>query len=222
MSRQTMVVPFSIIGSALLLIGMMVNNVDGRTRQQDPPYSTAEQTGTSIALTQTADAYVADEPTETSQPTGDSGSNPTATTQSVARTPTNTPTRVTTTVTRAPTATRSAETSTPQPTSTVPVSAVDETATPTPANQLRCVPGQSITLRGTGTPYSGFLVYFGTRAVSGGSVEVDGTFAITVVIGSERPGTYDVVVRERGNNAVLRQIECNVPYVTPTPSPSSP
>jgi hypothetical protein len=38
------------------------------------------------------------------------------------------------------------------------------------------------------------------------------------VVGHERPGRYDVAVRVRGSNKVLRQLTCMVPALSPTPT----
>jgi hypothetical protein len=49
-------------------------------------------------------------------------------------------------------------------------------------------------------------------------VSPDGRFAIPLVVGHERPGTYQVSVRVRGTEEVLRKLTCVVP-IPPTPTP---
>ncbi|HJZ46878.1 MAG TPA: hypothetical protein VKE41_06915, partial [Roseiflexaceae bacterium] len=65
-------------------------------------------------------------------------------------------------------------------------------------------------------PRAPFLVYFGQRVVSGGSVAQSGRFAATLLIGRERAGVYSIVVRVRGTSQVLLELSCAVPDVTPT------
>ncbi|NOK62388.1 MAG: hypothetical protein GFH23_1086664n12 [Chloroflexi bacterium AL-N1] len=85
------------------------------------------------------------------------------------------------------------------------------TITPTPSSELTCVPGQPVDIVGEGPPRSGFLLYFDERVVSGGSIEPDGTFAISIIVGDEQGGTYPVVVRERGTFRDLLELTCIVP-----------
>jgi hypothetical protein len=84
-----------------------------------------------------------------------------------------------------------------------------------------CPPGTPITLTGTGPARRAFLLSFGSRAVSGGSVNAAGRFRITLVVGRERAGDYPVMVRLRGVSDVLLTFTCTVPAVTsatvPTP-----
>jgi len=92
------------------------------------------------------------------------------------------------------------------------------TATPTaiPNDVLTCFPGQSLVITGDGPPHAAFLVYFGQRVVSGGSVTPNGRFATTLIIGAERAGVYSITVRVRGTSKVLLETSCAVPNVTPT------
>jgi hypothetical protein len=71
-------------------------------------------------------------------------------------------------------------------------------------------------ISGEGPPRAAFLVYFGERVVSGGSIASSGDFATTLLIGRERPGVYPIVVRVRGTPQVLLELSCAVPDVTPT------
>jgi hypothetical protein len=91
-----------------------------------------------------------------------------------------------------------------------------ETPTAIPDSTLTCFPGQPLVLTGDGPPRAAFLVYFGQRAVSGGSVSPNGRFATTLIIGPERAGVYPIVVRVRGTHKPLLETSCAVPNVTPT------
>ncbi len=120
--------------------------------------------------------------------------------------------------------------------------------TPAPAVTLSelvrftCESGARIVLTGSGPPRESFLLYFGRRAVSGGSVAPDGVYRIDMVIGRERPGEYPVSVRLRlsdrplairtyryGNDPLVRlsdaapeavptELMCVVRRETPTPT----
>lgn len=76
-------------------------------------------------------------------------------------------------------------------------------ATPTPEVALaelvrfECRSGDRIVLTGIGPPRESFLLYFGKRAVSGGSVAPNGVYRIDMLVGPERPGEYQVSVRLR-------------------------
>lgn len=76
-------------------------------------------------------------------------------------------------------------------------------ATPTPEIPLaelvrfECRSGDRIVLTGIGPPRESFLLYFGKRAVSGGSVAPNGAYRIDMLVGPERPGEYPVSVRLR-------------------------
>jgi len=76
-------------------------------------------------------------------------------------------------------------------------------ATPTPEVslaellRLECRSGERIVITGAGPPRESFLLYFGRRAVSGGSVAPNGVYRIEMLIGPERPGEYPVSVRLR-------------------------
>jgi len=113
------------------------------------------------------------------------------------------------------TALANSSTETPGETSTL-------TLTPTPLGELQCPPGVPVEISGEGPPRAPYLLYFGDRVVSGGSVEPDGRFSISLIVGSERDGTYEVTVRVRGTPQVLRQLTCTVPPTTPTPLPTYP
>jgi hypothetical protein len=71
-------------------------------------------------------------------------------------------------------------------------------------------------ITGSGPAHAAFLVYFGQRVVTGGSVTANGRFATTLIVGHERAGVYPVTVRVRGTAQVLLGISCAVPDVTPT------
>ena len=91
-----------------------------------------------------------------------------------------------------------------------------ETPIEVPDNALTCYPGQPLVITGDGPPRAAYLVYFGQRVVSGGSVSPSGRFATMLMIGSERAGVYPVAVRVRGTSQALLEFSCAVPEVTPT------
>jgi hypothetical protein len=149
----------------------------------------------------------------------------TAAATSGAGTPTATTNAGTPTVTQTPalTPTSFSGVATPVPSLTVPTPiapaqplAPTETPTALPADALTCYPGQPLVISGDGPPRAAFLVSFGQRVVSGGSVAPSGRFASTLIIGHERAGVYPVVVRVRGTSQVLLETSCAVPDVTPT------
>jgi hypothetical protein len=125
-------------------------------------------------------------------------------------TPTPTPTSLTTAATLAP--------SPNQPTPTIEPQLLEPTETPTaiPDSALICFPGQPLVVAGDGPARAAFLVYFGQRVVSGGSVTSNGRFATTLIIGRERAGVYSITVRVRGTAKLLLETSCVVPDVTPT------
>jgi hypothetical protein len=94
--------------------------------------------------------------------------------------------------------------------------------TPTASSYLICAPGERVLITGEGPPRAAFLLYFGLRVVSGGSVSLTGSFSIPLVVGHERPGSYPVTVRVRGSEQVLRELTCEVPATQPsTPTTSA-
>lgn len=196
----------SILGAGLIVIILLlvapsphnraIANQQGAPPAQedpyDPPYPPEDQTATSTTT-------------------------PITTTVTAGTATTTTATTATTTVTASPSPTTDSPTTSTadstQPTATL----AGPTPTPTPSNDLTCLPGVPIEITGDGPPRAPFLLYFNQRAVSGGSVEPDGRFAIPLVVGNERPGNYEVIVRVRGTTQILRRINCTVLAVTPTP-----
>jgi len=193
---------------------------DGAT--SEALFATAEALfGTADALDETAQAITATGTRTTtvtgtpptSAPTGSRTSTVTGTP------PTNTPTR-----TRTITPTNGTPSTLPAtPTRTEAPLTVEPIATPTllptPDDALTCAPGIPVVITGDGPPRAAFLLYFGQRPVSGGSVDPYGRFEATLIVGSERAGVYPVTVRQRGTPHVLREVTCSVPAVTPTPLP---
>jgi hypothetical protein len=152
----------------------------------------------------------------------------TITVTGTAGTATGTPGTSTPTATRtailSPTGTGGLATPTPTLSSSVPTvgqQPIEPTATlpQAPEDALTCFPGDPVLITGDGPPRAAFLLYFGDRVVSGGSVAPNGRFATRLVVGNERGGIYSVSVRVRGTSNVLREITCSVPDVTPTPLP---
>lgn len=75
------------------------------------------------------------------------------------------------------------------------------TPTSPPIEQLLtisdCRAGVRVIITGSGPAREPYLLFFGRRAVAGGSVAADGRFQTSLLIGKERPGTYPVTVRQR-------------------------
>ena len=228
MSRHNFWTPLSVLIAGLvvivvLLAGPHTRSVAGPQLQEDypPPTATAK-----AALTQTAAA--AETATWRAKYPGPVNNTATATKSPVGSTatPTRTDESATDEGATAQASASATESDTPpdqaEPPIDTPEASATPTFTPTPANDLECSPGQPITISGEGPPRAPFLLYFDQRAVSGGSVEPDGRFTITLVVGSERAGAYEVTVRVRGGTQVLRRLTCSVPPTTPTPLPTVP
>ncbi len=100
-----------------------------------------------------------------------------------------------------------------------------ETAAATPTAELpdgvealTCMPGETVRLTGEAEPGTALLAYFNDRPVGGGFARPDGQFTIDLLIGEERPGSYLVEVRDRTTRALVLQLGCEVPALTPTPT----
>ena len=209
MSRQNIAAPLSVLLAGVVVIIMLLlggGPSTAATGRAQTGYTPAEQTATASALTATA-AYLA--PSAQGQP---------------SVTPTTTITAVvTSTVTPQTTNTATVASATPTPTlaptepSPADLAPPTEAPTATPSNELSCVPGVPVAIAGQGPPHTAYLLYFGERAVGGGTIEQDGTFLAKLIVGQERAGTYDVTVRVRGTGQLLRQVTCAVPALTPTP-----
>jgi hypothetical protein len=113
-----------------------------------------------------------------------------------------------------------APTVTPRPPASQPTAAPTATVVVEVASGERaitCPAGEIVEIKGSGPPRAPVLIYFNERAIGGGSVRPDGTFIFPLKVGDERPGSYPVVVRTRGAWEVLVEVECVVPYLSPTP-----
>jgi len=181
--------------------------IDAMTATADAMTATADaMTEVADAMTAEADAVTPGAQTATSTMTPGVGT-PTATP---------TPTRASTSI---PLAAPLAPTLIP-PTPTIEIDpqrlAPTETPTALPDSALICFPGQPLVITGGGPARAAFLLYFGQRVVSGGSVTPNGRFATTLVVGRERAGVYPITVRVRGSTKVLLATSCAVPNVAPT------
>jgi hypothetical protein len=110
--------------------------------------------------------------------------------------------------------------SVPNVTPTPPDEAI-ATLSPTPIDAFTCTPGVPVEIAGDGPPRAPLLLYFDERPVGGGSVALNGRFALKLIVGQERAGEYKVTVRVRGTSQPLHQVTCSVPNVTPTPLPGT-
>ena len=216
MSRQSSWSPLSLLLAGLVVIIILVAGPDTSTR------AVQSSTYPAPALTQTAAASQTAAAASPSAYPGPGTASPTATRASGTVTPT---AKGTQTATARATATATSvifptEITQPTPAFEEPEATSTPAPTATPVSELTCAPGVPLEISGEGPPRAPFLLYFGERAVSGGSVEPDGRFVIALIVSSERAGTYTVTVRVRGTSQVLRELTCSVPAVTPTPLPS--
>jgi len=224
MSRQNKAGTVSILLIGLIVLSVCLVSIDTRvsaiarlqnstvtpTPCEDDPNDCADYATDDAmdAMTASADALTATAGTTPGAITT------TATTGSRVGTPTLTPTPTATNSTTAATLAPSPI----QPTPSVEPQQLAPTDTPTtiPESELICFPGQPLVLSGEGPARAPFLVYFGQRVVSGGSVSSNGRFATTLIIGPERAGVYSIAVRVRGTSKALLETTCAVPNVTPT------
>lgn len=231
MSRHNLSGPIGVLAAGLVVIVMLLVMPD-----INPDATTRRQIGANgVAAEQNCPGYPNAQynyipticPTSTSTPTTSgtpATSTPTASKTPATGTPTVTGTAALLTQTPSPSPTPTIlfggpvdeATETPEPTETATPTV---TLTPTPSDQLLCAPGVPVEISGEGPPRAPFLLYFGNRAVSGGSVDPAGHFSIALTVGNERAGSYPVQVRLRGSSQVLRRLTCAVPVVTPTPMP---
>lgn len=85
-----------------------------------------------------------------------------------------------------------------------------------------CAPGQLVPVAGDGAPpRAALLLSWGGRIVGGGLARADGRYTLTLAVGRERPGSYDVAVVTRSEREVLQRFRCVVPGAG-APVPSSP
>jgi hypothetical protein len=92
---------------------------------------------------------------------------------------------------------------------------------PTEISQLKstitCASGLPVEIAGVAPPRAALLLYFGQRAVGGGSAASDGSFKLILNVGDERSGSYPVSVLVRGSWQEVASTTCVVPYLSPTP-----
>ncbi len=190
------------IGTALLVIG---GEVEVTAQQGYPAPGTTASPSSDYPPPASPTATAATSPTATPAPA--------TTTPTVPQTPT------------APSTVRPTLTSTLPPTRVPPTAPqfaqIASTTPPTPAfpGALECAPGRSILISGVAPPHAPLLIYFGSRIVGGGSARASGDFALPLILGMERAGTYEVTVRIRGTEQIVRSVICTVPPTTPTPVP---
>ncbi len=84
-------------------------------------------------------------------------------------------------------------------------------------NAITCTYGVPIEINGFAPPRAALLLYFGPRAVGGGSAAADGSFTLILNVGNERSGSYPVSVLVRGSWQEVAHTTCVVPYLSPTP-----
>ncbi|NNJ11689.1 hypothetical protein EKD04_015240 [Chloroflexales bacterium ZM16-3] len=103
------------------------------------------------------------------------------------------------------------------PTRLIPTSTATPTA-PLDSTAVLCVPGQTIIIDGSADPSVALIVTFGGRPVGGGFSRDDGSYRLRLRIGDERPGTYLIEVEDRDTSALFKELTCQVPAFTPTPT----
>jgi hypothetical protein len=151
--------------------------------------------------------------------TATAGAIQTATAQQLTRTAlvTLTPTSATPQATVLPTPTL---TSIPT-TRPLPTFLPNPTLTPTPAEPItgqaaepairNCLPGVPMLIRGNAPARAGLLLFFAKRAVGGGVADANGNFSLSLTIGNERPGEYQIAVYVRGSWQEVFRASCTVP-----------
>ena len=229
MSQRSLFWPLSLIAAFALLVVMLlfgalpsvlVAQTDQCAESYPTPgpvrescYTTATARVANNAKTNTASAKTA-YPPPTTPPQNIAPPAPTAAPAQEATatlTPTNTVRPATATLgpTRTPTATRQVAQGTPTSTATSVLAGLET---------ILCVPGTTVTITGEASPGLVILAYFNARPVGGALTRRDGTYRMLLNIGDERPGVYAVELRERLSRALVRELACEVPSATPTPT----
>jgi hypothetical protein len=223
MTRRSLSVPLTLIGafaallillmSGLLPSAVLVAQVSSCPDPEYPNLSYSECKGTQQAgqegpaATNTTGSTGGNTGGGNSQP-AQASSTPT-TTRSITATVGTSQATATLGATASPTLTRApAETAAATPTAELPDG----------VEALTCMPGETVRLTGEAEPGTALLAYFNDRPVGGGFARPDGQFTIDLLIGEERPGSYLVEVRDRTTRALVLQIGCEVPALTPTPT----
>jgi hypothetical protein len=87
-----------------------------------------------------------------------------------------------------------------------------------------CAPGQLVSVSGgSAPPNNSLLLTWAGRAVGGGVADRTGRYNLTLAVGHERPGSYDVAVVVRDSREPLQRFRCVVPGVgAPPPAPVTP
>jgi hypothetical protein len=200
MQNPSLRTPLGVLAAGLVIIAVLL-------RPEQQQVANSQSYGAPATTSPTADPYGApatNTPATQAQPTASqAGATPATTGAS--------PTSAAATL--APTATT-------RPTAAQPTAApIAPTATPTPSTQV-CAPGQTLYIVGSAPARAALLLYFGQRAVGGGSAEASGRYSIPLRVGDEKPGDYEIIVRVRGSMQELQRTHCTVPIVpTPTATP---
>jgi len=78
-------------------------------------------------------------------------------------------------------------------------------------SEVICQRQTRLIIKGSTDPYSLLLLAFGDRVVGGGISYASGGYAMPLVIGDEARGEYQIEVRQRNTNKVIKQLRCTVP-----------
>lgn len=76
---------------------------------------------------------------------------------------------------------------------------------------LICQRQSRLVIKGTTEPYSLLLLSFADRVVGGGMSYASGGYAIPLIVGDEASGIYQIEIRQRNTNRVIKQLRCTVP-----------
>lgn len=76
---------------------------------------------------------------------------------------------------------------------------------------LTCQRQTRLIIKGTTDPYSLLLLTFADRVVGGGISYASGGYAMPMIIGDEARGVYQIEVRQRNTNKVIKRLSCTIP-----------
>lgn len=84
-----------------------------------------------------------------------------------------------------------------------------------------CWPYSTFIVTGTAPAKTALLLFFDERAVGGGTSKADGSFALPMQLGEEQAGIHQITVRIRGPMTDVLQMQCVVPALATTPTPTT-
>ena len=229
MSQRSLFWPLSLLATfALLVVMLLLGSLSPSLSAQANPcitsYPTPGPVRDNCFLTATA-RTVNNNNTSTAQ-AKTAYPPPSATTQRAAPPEPTATATITPTATLTPTNTTVPATATLGPTLTSTATRIVIQGVPTPTatsfladrETIVCAPGTTVIINGTDEPERAILAYFNARPVGGAMTRSDGSYSIQLRIGDERPGSYPIELRERLTWTLVRELACEVPATTPTPT----